>query len=144
MEYRKEVTSYDLQAVFAEAKQIGGKTQSKKLKTKSGVKDTYQDYFLDKIYNFTKDLRSKGTETKKQLNEFLAELPEQLTNLIWCLKGELRTNATTFTHDQICKQALILILIHHWRYYTAVSSDISNISGETQSIIECQMSPNRY
>ena len=89
MEFRSKESTFDsLQAVLAEAKRIGGKTQSKKLKTKSGVKDTYQDYFLEKIYNFTKNLRSRNTESKNQLNEFLATLPKHLMNPIWRLKGE--------------------------------------------------------
>jgi hypothetical protein len=52
-----------LTAFLARAKEVGAKTFLKKMRTESGVKDTVQEHFLDKLFASYKG--KQGTQVKQ-------------------------------------------------------------------------------
>ena len=62
------------------------KTKIAKERTKTGVKDTFQLFFLNKLFGSYKGKR--GYDAKEQaLKAAIAELPARITNPVWRIKG---------------------------------------------------------
>jgi hypothetical protein len=74
--------------MFTEALKLGMQTKVKKMRTKSGVKDTYQMVFIDKIFQSYKNKR--GTASKQAaLDTLLETLPNNTTSPVWRIQGVL-------------------------------------------------------
>jgi hypothetical protein len=75
-----------LASFFNCAKEVGTKTILKKMCTESGVKDTVQEHFLDKLFSLYKG--KQGTQAKQAvLDSAVQSLPPNITSAVWCLKG---------------------------------------------------------
>lgn len=70
-----------------EASHIGTKTKVKKMRTASGIKDTYQDTFLDALFDSYKDKRGKPDKEAALAAKF-GTLPPNTTSPVWRIKGE--------------------------------------------------------
>jgi hypothetical protein len=77
-----------LHSIFAEGSRIGGQTASKKLGTSTGLKDNFQMFFLEKIWNATK-VRGGKKAKEEALQRVLATLPEDTNSPVWRITGEL-------------------------------------------------------
>ena len=56
------------------------------MRTESGVKDTYQMFFLDKIFKSYK--KKRGRESKQAaLDREIETLPDIITSPVWRIKG---------------------------------------------------------
>jgi hypothetical protein len=83
---QKDETTEKLKSLFAEASKLGTQTKVKQMKTDSGVKDTYQMFFIDKIFRSYK--KKRGTATKQAaLDAQLEALPDDITSPVWRIKG---------------------------------------------------------
>jgi hypothetical protein len=83
---RKDETTERLKSLFAEASKLGTQTKVKQMRTDSGVKDTYQMFFIDKIFRSYK--KKRGTATKQAaLDAQLEALPDNVTSPVWRIKG---------------------------------------------------------
>lgn len=68
------------------AKEVGAKTVLKKMCTESGVKDTIQEYYLDKLFASYKG--KQGAQAKQAaLNSAVQSLPGDISSAVWRLKG---------------------------------------------------------
>jgi hypothetical protein len=66
-----------LAAFHDRAKEVGAKTYLKKMRTESGVKDTVQEHFLDKLFASYKG--KQGTQAKQTaLDSAVQSLPSNL------------------------------------------------------------------
>ena len=75
-----------LGAFFDRAKEVGAKTVLKKMRTESGVKDTVQEHFLDKLSASYKG--KQGTQAKQAaLDSAVQSLPPNITSAVWRIKG---------------------------------------------------------
>jgi len=75
-----------LASFFNRAKEVGTKTILKKMRTESGVKDTVQEHFLDKLFASYKG--KQGTQAKQAaLDSAVQSLPPNITSAVWRLKG---------------------------------------------------------
>jgi hypothetical protein len=75
-----------LAAFHDRAKEVGAKTFLRKMRTESGVKDTVQEHFLDKL--FTSYKGKHGTQAKQAaLDSAVQSLPPNITSAVWRLKG---------------------------------------------------------
>ncbi|KAJ7607345.1 hypothetical protein FB45DRAFT_764359 [Roridomyces roridus] len=83
----KEETQAELRTHFATASSVGGQTKFKNRKTDSGIKDTFQGAFLERIFAVTG--KRQGTKTQKQLavNALLRTFPQDITSPVWRIKG---------------------------------------------------------
>ena|ERR1700733_1818270 len=83
---RKEETVDKLKSFFAEASKLGTQTKVKQMRTESGIKDTHQMFFIDKIFQSYK--KKRGTASKQAtLDAYLQTLPDDITSPVWRIKG---------------------------------------------------------
>ena len=83
--HKKETTD-QLKSMFAEASTIGNKTKVGKMWTETGLKDTYQLFFLDKLFKSYQNKR--GCESKQEaLDKELNSFPDIITSPVWRIKG---------------------------------------------------------
>ena len=82
----KAETQETLQSYYDKATVVGNKTALKVLRTEQGIKDTVQEFFLDKL--FTSYSSKKGLAQKKQaLDDAVRRLPEDITSPVWRING---------------------------------------------------------
>ena len=75
--------------MFAEASTIGNKTKVGKMRTETGLKDTYQLFFLEKLFKSYQNKR--GHELKQEaLDKELNSFPDIITSPIWRIKGAVK------------------------------------------------------
>ncbi|KAI1783686.1 hypothetical protein LXA43DRAFT_977008 [Ganoderma leucocontextum] len=73
-----------LEDIFLEASKVGGQSKAKKKKTEYGVKDTFQDTFTEKIFQFGRKTRGALSQKQKLLDAFIAEtLPGETLSPVW-------------------------------------------------------------
>lgn len=77
----KEKTRKTLSLFFNEAKTLYSKTRLAKLRTDTGIKDTFQQFFLDQLPSSYKNKQDK----QKALDEAIRALPDDITSPIWRL-----------------------------------------------------------
>ena len=85
---RKEETTAQLRSMFEQASTIDTKTKVQNMRTQSGVKDTYQMFFLDKLFKSYK--KKRGQESKQAaLDREIESLPDNITSPVWRIEGEV-------------------------------------------------------
>lgn len=83
---KKEETEDKLKSFFEQASTLDTKTKVKKMRTDSGIKDTFQMHFLDKL--FASYSKKRGPEHKEAaLRAELDRLPKNTINPLWRIKG---------------------------------------------------------
>ncbi|RDB27987.1 hypothetical protein Hypma_002121 [Hypsizygus marmoreus] len=84
-------TTDTLKTYFVEAKTLDTKTKVKKMRTRTGIKDTFQMFHLDKLYDSYK--KKRGTAKKQEaLDAQIASLPNDpdvLLSPVWRIKEGL-------------------------------------------------------
>ncbi|KAJ7923558.1 hypothetical protein B0H13DRAFT_1707124 [Mycena leptocephala] len=82
----KTETTEKLKSYFTEASTLDTKTKIQNQRTESGVKDTYQLFFLEKLFESYKNKRGRAAK-QAALNARVAELPKITTSPVWRIKG---------------------------------------------------------
>ena len=86
-----------LAAFLNRAKEVGARTFLKKMRTESGVKDTVQEHFLDKLFASYKG--KQGTQAKQAaLDSAVQSLPPDITSAVWRLKGRFSSRSFLPSH----------------------------------------------
>ncbi|KAF8996948.1 hypothetical protein BDZ89DRAFT_1256673 [Hymenopellis radicata] len=75
-----------LTAMFNEAALIGSETRVKGMRTASGVKDTYQDFFIQKLFQSHKSKRTQQSKADA-LRSCITSLPDRVMSPVWRLQG---------------------------------------------------------
>ena len=83
----KKDTILNLKSIWDDYSTIGNKTKAERTKTEKGVKDTFQEYFLDKLYSSYKNKRAIA-DKRQALKECIQTMPEATTSPVLRLKGE--------------------------------------------------------
>lgn len=76
-----------MKSIFDKAMQTGGKTASKKEKTKRGLKDTFQDFFTEKLFKSQKG--KTGEVAEAALDSAIHRLPAVTDSPVWRIKGKI-------------------------------------------------------
>lgn len=84
---KKQETTDKLASFFTEASKIGTKTKVADKRTEFGLKDTYQLFFLEKLFESYKGKRGRAAK-QAALDARLAELPKITTSPVWRIKGK--------------------------------------------------------
>ena len=61
------------------------------MKTDTGLKDTFQDFFTDRIFAFTSKLRGSAKDKQAALDEMVKQLPQGAKDTIspvWRIRGK--------------------------------------------------------
>ena len=95
----KDDTLKTLQVIFRHTSTVGGMTHTKNLKTFMGVKDTFQDFFLERIYTFSRKLRGSVAKKQELLDVFVAtQLPKDILSPVWRITGERPITVTLLNY----------------------------------------------
>ena len=89
--------------IYKNATTVGSKTKAKELKSRHGVKDKYQEYFIEKVNFYSADSYGTNTERQGRINTFLDSLPETVTNPVWRLDGESNSVYSVFGCLFLCR-----------------------------------------
>lgn len=81
-----EDTQKKLKTIFQHARTVGGMLESNRLHTAFGVKDTYQESFMDKIFTLGQKLRGSLAEKQDQLDKLVKSFPP-VASPVWRIKG---------------------------------------------------------
>jgi len=87
---QKDETTDKLKSLFMEASKLGTQTKVKQMRTDSGIKDTYQMFFIDKIFRSYKKKRGKATK-QAALDAQLEAFPDNINSPVWRIKGAHRS-----------------------------------------------------
>jgi hypothetical protein len=75
-----------LDSYLSQAKEVGNKTALKKNRTETGIKDTTQEHFLEKLFASYKG--KSGTRKKQEaLDAAVEHLPPNITSAVWRIEG---------------------------------------------------------
>jgi hypothetical protein len=75
-----------LENYHSQAITIGAKTKLKNARTETGIKDTFQEFFFEKLFASYKE--KAGPKAKQDaLNVARAQLPDDITSPVWRLQG---------------------------------------------------------
>ncbi|KAJ7821505.1 hypothetical protein B0H13DRAFT_2241737 [Mycena leptocephala] len=82
----KVETTTKLRSYFDEASKLNTKTKVQKMRTASGVKDTFQLVFLEKLFESYKGKRGKKAK-QAALDAKVQSLPKNTTSPVWRIQG---------------------------------------------------------
>ena len=74
--------------IYTNAMTNGTKVKAKELKTKHGLKDKYQEYFITKVNSFISSTRGAAADKQARINGFLSTLPSTLMSPVWRVQRE--------------------------------------------------------
>ncbi|KAJ6461447.1 hypothetical protein C8R45DRAFT_1056025 [Mycena sanguinolenta] len=83
---KKSETTEQLKSYFTQASTADTKTQIQNDRTKSGIKDTYQLVFLERLFQSYKGKRGRAAK-QAALDACVARLPQNITSPVWRIKG---------------------------------------------------------
>ncbi|KAK7027593.1 hypothetical protein R3P38DRAFT_2526141, partial [Favolaschia claudopus] len=83
---RKEETTATLQSYFEEASTLNTKAKVRNMRTASGIKDTFQLVFIERLFDSYKGKRGKKAK-QEALEAKLRTLPQNTTSPVWQIKG---------------------------------------------------------
>ena len=83
----RDDTQRKLKSIFDTACRVGGMSQAAKLHTAYGVKDTYQEVFMDKIFAVCRKLTGSIAEKQKTVDELVETFPPVVSSPVWRIKG---------------------------------------------------------
>jgi hypothetical protein len=85
----REESVVELRSQFLAASVVGGQASFKRRKTDSGIKDTLQGAFLERV--FAVSTRKKRTKVQKQadISTVLRTFPKDITSPVWRIKGRM-------------------------------------------------------
>ncbi|KAI0310882.1 hypothetical protein OF83DRAFT_1088072, partial [Amylostereum chailletii] len=63
----------ELRSQFAAGKVVGGMSAVKKMRTASGIKDTFQNVFLERLFSITKRKGASKPRKQEEVDRFVAE-----------------------------------------------------------------------
>ncbi|KAK1228871.1 hypothetical protein PQX77_008081 [Marasmius sp. AFHP31] len=89
----------------------GAASKMKAERTRTGLKDTYQMFFVDRLLNSYKGRRTVATKTAA-LNQARSALPEQTTSAVWRIRG---LNPHSDTPVEILHVVLLGFVKYLWR-----------------------------
>ncbi|KAJ7482082.1 hypothetical protein B0H11DRAFT_1724154, partial [Mycena galericulata] len=83
---KREDTIEELRSQFKVASAIGGQTAFKKMKTESGIKDTFQGAFLERIFAISTKKGRTRIQKKADISAALRTFPTEITSPVWRIK----------------------------------------------------------
>ncbi|KAH9899608.1 hypothetical protein C8Q73DRAFT_680493 [Cubamyces lactineus] len=104
-----------LKSQFTTAQRIGGQTDVKTMRTSTGVKDTYQGYFIDKLFTLTGRRRRTRAEKEADVADFLKTVPhvdDSATSPVWRIQD---FNPHSDTPVEILHVVLLGFVKYLWR-----------------------------
>jgi hypothetical protein len=86
----KRDTLSELRSQFVTAGTVGGMTAFKQQRTASGIKDTFQSFFIDSLFLVARKKGMNKEQKQKKISELMKSFPEEArtTSPVWRIKSE--------------------------------------------------------
>ncbi|KAJ3841113.1 hypothetical protein F5878DRAFT_611129 [Lentinula raphanica] len=107
----KDETTTQLRSYFTAAKILGTKTKVRADHTSSGVKDTFQEHFLNRLFDSYSNKRTTAAR-QAALEQEVRSMPEEVTSPVWRIKG---LDPHRDTPVEILHVVLLGFLKYMWR-----------------------------
>ncbi|KAI0039203.1 hypothetical protein FA95DRAFT_1504515 [Auriscalpium vulgare] len=82
----KDESEAALKSIFENAITVGQMTEVKKQKTAHGLKDTFQEHFIDRVAALSKKFRGSRAEKQIAVNKLVDTFPENTVSPVWRIK----------------------------------------------------------
>lgn len=119
---------------FNHAKRVGGKKALKASRTRTGIRDAYQDRFLAQLTEVTTKKSRRKVQKEADVASLLATFPNaaRLMNPLCRLKGEVRLHSLVeICTDYSYTQSSTHMQTPRWKSCMSFSSASSNTFGAT-------------
>ncbi|KAJ3754740.1 hypothetical protein EV360DRAFT_51056 [Lentinula raphanica] len=83
----REETIEELKSQFVEASRIGGGTEFKQRRTRSGIKDTFQGFFADQIQAIATKKGILRVQKEREIDTLKSTFPSNTTSPVWRIHG---------------------------------------------------------
>lgn len=83
---RREETEAVLRSQLIEACRVGGNAEFKRIKTRTGIKDTFQDFFLTRLFDISTKRGQSKEDKEKAMREVCRTFPSSITSPVWRIK----------------------------------------------------------
>ncbi|KAI0309831.1 hypothetical protein OF83DRAFT_1179167 [Amylostereum chailletii] len=127
----KDETIKSLGSVFTSATCVGGMTAAKTIQTEKGVKDMFQQSFMDRIFALGRKLNGSGEEKQEKIYRLVATFPDDVTSPVWRIKD-------LDPHKDIPVEILHVILLGFVKYFWR--DIVTHLNAEQKSILATQLS----
>ncbi|KAF9056866.1 hypothetical protein BDP27DRAFT_1242040 [Rhodocollybia butyracea] len=124
---KREETCAELKSQFDEGSRIGGGSQFRRMKTESGIKDTYQGEFIERIQTLAKKKGISKSQKERAIAELMRSFPRDTTSPVWRIKGKKYVFTSLFKiltvllgldpHQDTPVEILHVILLGVVKYY---------------------------
>ncbi|KAG5652758.1 hypothetical protein H0H81_003845 [Sphagnurus paluster] len=108
----KTETQEVLRSQFTQACRVGGNAEYKRTKTRTGVKDTFQDFFLDKLFHISTKRGVSKADKEKLMAAVRKTFPSKITSPVWRIKD---LDPHTDTPVEILHVILLGFVKYFWR-----------------------------
>ncbi|KAF8144692.1 hypothetical protein K438DRAFT_1902947 [Mycena galopus ATCC 62051] len=82
----RQETCEELRSQFTTASKVGGQAAFKRQKTASGIKDTFQGAFLDRIFAIASKKGRTRVAKQVDVNSLMSTFPKDITSPVWRIK----------------------------------------------------------
>ncbi|KAE9383725.1 hypothetical protein BT96DRAFT_1105543, partial [Gymnopus androsaceus JB14] len=108
----REETCEVLRSQFVEASRVGGGAEFKRLKTKSGIKDTYQAVFIDRLQAIATKKGISKDEKEREMIKLKLSFPKYTTSPVWRIRD---LNPHQDTPVEVLHVILLGAVKYFWR-----------------------------
>jgi hypothetical protein len=77
----------ELLSQFVEACHVGGKAEVKRMRTRSGVKDTFQSVFLERLFTISTKQGKPKAQKESDMAAARQKFPADITSPVWHIKS---------------------------------------------------------
>ncbi|KAJ4497274.1 hypothetical protein C8R41DRAFT_760050, partial [Lentinula lateritia] len=105
-------TLKQLRSQFMEASRIGGGAEFKRMKTASGIKDTFQEVFAARIQAIATNRKMSKDEREHAIIKLKHSFPQHTTSPVWQFKG---LNPHQDTPVEVLHVCLLGVVKYFWR-----------------------------
>ncbi|KAJ7062390.1 hypothetical protein C8F01DRAFT_1285015 [Mycena amicta] len=120
-----------LSSQFIAASVVGGQTKYKQAKTTDGLKDTYQEAFLDRLFELGKKKGRTKVQKQTDMNRLRATFPTDVTSPVWRIKD-------LDPHQDTPVEILHVILLGFVKYFW--QDAIARLKDPEKVILETRLS----
>ncbi|KAJ3841467.1 hypothetical protein F5878DRAFT_610142 [Lentinula raphanica] len=125
---KHDETCTELRSQFLEASRVGGGAEFKRMKTKSGIKDTFQGVFAERLQAIaTKKGLSRDTK-EREIIKLKLSFPEHTTSPVWRIRG-------LDPHQDTPVEVLHVILLGIVKYFWRDSVNRTNNKSDRATLI---------
>ncbi|KAJ3712456.1 hypothetical protein C8R42DRAFT_594627, partial [Lentinula raphanica] len=125
---KRDETCAELRSQFLEASRVGGGAEFKRMKTKSGIKDTFQGVFAERLQTIATKKGLSRDMKEREIIKLKLSFPEHTTSPVWRIRG-------LDPHQDTPVEVLHVILLGIVKYFWRDSVNRTNNKSDRATLI---------